>query len=219
MSTGARAATPVSEAAIGVVVADADETVIDETAERIGVATNNVAEYRAVLRGIDRAQALGAGELQLVNDSGSSRSRAVQGQAPRDETAIRRGDRGAAHVRALEHPHRAARRRHRMPTNSSNRALDGDWPPREALLRRCSISSGQDATTRREQHRAGRDRRAGTAGYGWSRVRRTAPGPSSHRGRLDQRPRSRPTAIVPSLVDLQHRAVLDRQRSSATSTS
>ena len=42
---------------------------IDEVAERIGVATNNVAEYRAVLKGIERAQALGAGEVELVGDS------------------------------------------------------------------------------------------------------------------------------------------------------
>jgi ribonuclease HI len=56
-------------AAIGVVVSDPDGTVLDETAERIGVATNNVAEYRAVIKGIERARALGAAELQLVNDS------------------------------------------------------------------------------------------------------------------------------------------------------
>ena len=47
-------------AAIGVVVSEPDGTVIDEVAERIGVATNNVAEYRAVLKGIERAQALAA---------------------------------------------------------------------------------------------------------------------------------------------------------------
>jgi ribonuclease HI len=56
-------------AAIGIVVSDTDGTVIDEVAERIGVATNNVAEYRAVLKGIERAQALGAGELELIGDS------------------------------------------------------------------------------------------------------------------------------------------------------
>jgi ribonuclease HI len=52
-----------------VVVAGADGEVVAEIAERIGVATNNVAEYRAVLRGLDRAQALGASEVELVNDS------------------------------------------------------------------------------------------------------------------------------------------------------
>jgi len=56
-------------AAIGVVVSDRAGAVLDELAERIGVATNNVAEYRAVLKGIERAQALGAGELELIGDS------------------------------------------------------------------------------------------------------------------------------------------------------
>ncbi|MGZ4180032.1 MAG: ribonuclease HI family protein [Solirubrobacteraceae bacterium] len=56
-------------AAIGVVVSEPDGTVIDEVAERIGIATNNVAEYRAVLKGIERAQALGAGEVELIGDS------------------------------------------------------------------------------------------------------------------------------------------------------
>ncbi|MGA9857420.1 MAG: ribonuclease HI family protein [Solirubrobacteraceae bacterium] len=56
-------------AAIGVVVSEPDGAVIDEVGERIGVATNNVAEYRALLRGIERAAALGAREVELVNDS------------------------------------------------------------------------------------------------------------------------------------------------------
>ncbi len=56
-------------AAIGVVVSTPGGDVIDELAERIGVATNNVAEYRALLRGIERASALGASQLELINDS------------------------------------------------------------------------------------------------------------------------------------------------------
>jgi ribonuclease HI len=56
-------------AAIGVVVSDRDGAVLDELAERIGVATNNVAEYRALLRGLERAAALGARDVEIVNDS------------------------------------------------------------------------------------------------------------------------------------------------------
>jgi ribonuclease HI len=56
-------------AAIGVVVSDPEGTVLDEIAETIGVATNNVAEYKALLRGIQRAAALGASEIEIVNDS------------------------------------------------------------------------------------------------------------------------------------------------------
>jgi ribonuclease HI len=56
-------------AAIGVVVSDPDGAVLDEFAQRIGVATNNVAEYRALLCGLERASALGAREVDLINDS------------------------------------------------------------------------------------------------------------------------------------------------------
>jgi ribonuclease HI len=56
-------------AAIGVVVSTPEGEVIDEVAERIGVATNNVAEYRGLLRGLERAQALGAAEVEIINDS------------------------------------------------------------------------------------------------------------------------------------------------------
>jgi ribonuclease HI len=56
-------------AAIGVVVSAPDGTIVDELGERIGVATNNVAEYRALLRGVEHASELGARELELINDS------------------------------------------------------------------------------------------------------------------------------------------------------
>jgi ribonuclease HI len=56
-------------AAVGVVVSDPDGAVLDEFAERIGVATNNVAEYRALLRGIERAASLGASDVEFINDS------------------------------------------------------------------------------------------------------------------------------------------------------
>jgi ribonuclease HI len=56
-------------AAIGVVVSAPDGSTVDEIGERIGEATNNVAEYRAVLRGVEHASELGASEIELVNDS------------------------------------------------------------------------------------------------------------------------------------------------------
>ena len=56
-------------AAIGVVTSTPDGAVVDELAEPIGEATNNVAEYRALLRGLERARELGATEVALVNDS------------------------------------------------------------------------------------------------------------------------------------------------------
>jgi ribonuclease HI len=56
-------------AAIAAVVQGPDGGVLEERAERIGTATNNVAEYRALLLGIQRAAAIGASELELVGDS------------------------------------------------------------------------------------------------------------------------------------------------------
>ena len=56
-------------AAVGVVVATPEGEVLERRAERIGEATNNVAEYTALLRGIERARELGASELELVGDS------------------------------------------------------------------------------------------------------------------------------------------------------
>lgn len=56
-------------AAAGAVVSSADGDVLAEAAERIGVATNNVAEYRGLLLGLRRARELGASEVEVVNDS------------------------------------------------------------------------------------------------------------------------------------------------------
>jgi len=56
-------------AAIGIVISAPDGELVDEVAERIGSATNNVAEYRALLRGLERARELGASELEIIGDS------------------------------------------------------------------------------------------------------------------------------------------------------
>jgi ribonuclease HI len=56
-------------AAIGVVLRDGDGELLEKVGEKIGEATNNVAEYRALLRGIELAKAHGAGDLELIGDS------------------------------------------------------------------------------------------------------------------------------------------------------
>ncbi|MGN6259010.1 MAG: ribonuclease HI family protein [Solirubrobacterales bacterium] len=56
-------------AAIGVVLRDGDGEVLEKVGEKIGKATNNVAEYRALLRGIELAGEHGASELELIGDS------------------------------------------------------------------------------------------------------------------------------------------------------
>ena len=56
-------------AAYGYVLEAEDGTVLDARGERIGVATNNVAEYRALLAGLAKAAELGVTELEVVSDS------------------------------------------------------------------------------------------------------------------------------------------------------
>ena len=56
-------------AAAAAVISTPDGDVIDEAAVTLGRATNNVAEYRGVLLGLERAKALGATEVEVVNDS------------------------------------------------------------------------------------------------------------------------------------------------------
>ncbi len=56
-------------AAVAAIVSEPDGTVLAEAAEPIGTATNNVAEYRALLLGLGRARALGADEVEVIGDS------------------------------------------------------------------------------------------------------------------------------------------------------
>ena len=56
-------------AAAAAVVSSPDGGVLDEAAVTIGRATNNVAEYRGLLLGLERARALGATEVDVINDS------------------------------------------------------------------------------------------------------------------------------------------------------
>jgi ribonuclease HI len=56
-------------AAAAAVVSAPDGRVLDEAAVTLGHATNNVAEYRGLLLGLERAAALGATAVDIVNDS------------------------------------------------------------------------------------------------------------------------------------------------------
>ncbi len=56
-------------AAAAAVLTGADGEVLDEASAFLGRATNNVAEYQGLLLGLERAQALGATEVSIVNDS------------------------------------------------------------------------------------------------------------------------------------------------------
>jgi ribonuclease HI len=56
-------------AASAYVIEAEDGTVLAACGEAIGIATNNVAEYRALLAGLERARDLGLDEVEVVSDS------------------------------------------------------------------------------------------------------------------------------------------------------
>ena len=56
-------------AAAGAVLSTPDGEVVGEASELLGIVSNNVAEYRALLLGVRRARELGATEVEVVNDS------------------------------------------------------------------------------------------------------------------------------------------------------
>ncbi|MGF1632940.1 MAG: ribonuclease HI family protein [Phycisphaerae bacterium] len=56
-------------AGIGVVLEAADGTVIFTLGRFIGVATNNVAEYKALITGLEQASTLGATHVLVMGDS------------------------------------------------------------------------------------------------------------------------------------------------------
>jgi ribonuclease HI len=56
-------------AAYGYVLEAEDGSVLAAHGEAIGTATNNVAEYKALLAGLEKALELGVDELEIVSDS------------------------------------------------------------------------------------------------------------------------------------------------------
>ncbi len=56
-------------AAYGYVLESEDGHVLDARGETIGVATNNVAEYRGLIAGLETAVARGVDELEVISDS------------------------------------------------------------------------------------------------------------------------------------------------------
>ena len=108
-------------AAAAAVVSAPDGDVLDEASVTLGETTNNVAEYRGLLLGLERARELGATEVEVVNDS-ELVAKQVNG-----EYKVKSPDMAALHeqaLRALERVRRAGRsgrsraRRTRRPTRS-----------------------------------------------------------------------------------------------------
>jgi ribonuclease HI len=118
-------------AAIAAVVATPEGAILEERSETIGPATNNVAEYRALLLGIERARALGASEVELVGDS-ELIVRQLRGEYRVKDPALR--DLHARVREALEGLERWSIRHVRRDDNARadslvNEALDGAAQP------------------------------------------------------------------------------------------
>jgi ribonuclease HI len=56
-------------AAYGYVLETDDGTLLAAHGERIGIATNNVAEYRALIAGLEKALELGVDHVDVISDS------------------------------------------------------------------------------------------------------------------------------------------------------
>jgi len=83
-------------AAAAAVLSTPGGDVVDEAHELLGVASNNVAEYRGLLLGLERARALGADEVEVVNDS-ELVAKQVNGQYK-----VKHPDMRPLHARAME---------------------------------------------------------------------------------------------------------------------
>jgi ribonuclease HI len=113
-------------AAYGYVIEDADGGTIAAHGEAIGVATNNVAEYSALVAGLEKAAELGVTELEVVSDS-ELMIRQMTGQYKVKNEALQElwadARRGARRVGAVTY--RSVRREHNeLADRLVNEALD-----------------------------------------------------------------------------------------------
>jgi len=109
-------------AAIGVVVLKGGVPV-REIGERIGTTTNNIAEYRALLRGLEEAAALGARTVRIQSDS-ELVVRQLSGQYK-----VRSPTLAPLHRRARPPRAKRGRRRPRQPGPGRRLALNPPWLP------------------------------------------------------------------------------------------
>jgi len=107
-------------------------TVLAAHGEAIGVATNNVAEYRALVAGLQKAAELGVSELEVVSDS-ELLVKQMRGEYRVKNEALRElSQRAAAVARRIGRVrYTAVRREHNeLADRLVNEALDADGEPR-----------------------------------------------------------------------------------------
>jgi ribonuclease H / adenosylcobalamin/alpha-ribazole phosphatase len=113
-------------AAYGYVLETDDGTVLAAHGEAIGVATNNVAEYRALVAGLEKALELHVGEVEVVSDS-ELLVRQMTGEYRVKNAALRELSLEAARLaRRFRHvTYKAVRREHNeLADRLVNEALD-----------------------------------------------------------------------------------------------
>jgi ribonuclease HI len=117
-------------AAFGYVLETEDGTVLAAHGERIGVATNNVAEYRALIAGLQKALEVGVDEVDVVSDS-QLLVRQMTGEYKVKNEALRKLSlEAAALARRLRHvTYRSVPREHNeLADRLVNEALDAPGP-------------------------------------------------------------------------------------------
>jgi ribonuclease HI len=117
-------------AAFGYVLETEDGTVLAAHGERIGVATNNVAEYRALVAGLQKALEVGVDEVDVVSDS-QLLVRQMTGEYKVKNEALRKLSlEAAALARRLRHvTYRSVPREHNeLADRLVNEALDAPGP-------------------------------------------------------------------------------------------
>jgi probable phosphoglycerate mutase len=114
-------------AAYGYVLEAEDGTVLAFEGAPIGVATNNVAEYRALVAGLQRAAELGLEEVEVVSDS-ELVVKQMRGEYRVKNEALRglslEAARLARRVGAVEYRH-VTREHNELADRLVNEALDG----------------------------------------------------------------------------------------------
>ena len=119
-------------AAAAAVLTTPDGDVLDEASEFLGVATNNVAEYRGLIAGLESALERGVDELEVVSDS-ELLVKQMQGEYKVKNEALRELQRDAAELAAglKRVKYTAVRRAHNeLADRLVNEALDADRPGR-----------------------------------------------------------------------------------------
>ena len=116
-------------AAYGYVLEDEDGTVLAAHGEKIGIATNNVAEYSALIAGLEKALELGLREVDVVSDS-ELMVKQMRGEYKIKNEALRELSLEASHLARRIGPGRvrytAVRREHNeLADRLVNEALDG----------------------------------------------------------------------------------------------